>query len=96
MLWGAVRCASGPKVPSDHPRFAQLGIMGRTIGTTRMARYGLWARSRWSRTGQALTCHVCELEPDGEEELAAAGGERAWKLEDSDPADFCEPDDDGR
>lgn len=35
-----------------------------------------------------FVCRACELELDGEEELAAAGIETSWELEDVDAADF--------
>jgi flagellar hook-basal body complex protein FliE len=40
-----------------------------------------------------LRCHVCDLELDGEEQLAAAGVEKSWTIEDVDPADFYDEDD---
>ncbi len=39
-----------------------------------------------------LTCRVCGLELDGEEELEAAGVEKSWQIEDVDPSDFYDDD----
>jgi hypothetical protein len=41
-----------------------------------------------------LSCRVCGLELDGDEELRAAGVPEAWEIEDAEAADFYEPDDD--
>jgi hypothetical protein len=37
-------------------------------------------------------CRVCDLELDGEDELAAAGIEKSWTIDDVDPADFYDDD----
>lgn len=37
-----------------------------------------------------FVCRACELELDGEAELAAAGIEKSWELDDVDPKDFVE------
>jgi hypothetical protein len=38
-----------------------------------------------------LSCRVCELELDGEDELETAGIKKSWELEDIDSRDFYEP-----